>query len=374
MAPIGNDPPKRAIRTRGSWRVAVIAGIPIRVHLTFALLILWIALSSAVAGLGPTATVVGVILVFVVFAIIVIHELGHALMARRFGVRTREILLLPIGGIASLERIPDRPTQELAIAVVGPAINLVIAGLLWLGLTATGHTVHLGAATSLGGMFAVQLMWINVALAAFNLIPAFPMDGGRALRALLSLRLGRGRATEIAGTLGKLFALVLGIYGLIASPWLALIAVVIWLGARQELQTTRVREAIRDVPVSAAMNRQIHTVAPEESLEEAARWLVASGQNQVPIVDHGAPVGVLTRGDIATGLARGGTVSSVAAAPHHEAMVVGPADPLIDVFDVLTHSPETVAVVVEQGIPIGILSPEQIASFVVLRERPSAPS
>jgi Zn-dependent protease/predicted transcriptional regulator len=351
----------------------MIAGIQIRIHVTFVLLLVWVALSSKVAGLGPTATLLGVALVLVVFAIIVIHELGHALVARRYGVRTREILLLPIGGIANLERIPERPSQELAIAVVGPAINLVLAGVIWFAIALAGGDVHLGDATSLGGLFAAQLLWINVALALFNLIPAFPMDGGRALRALLAMRLGRERATEIAAGLGKMFAVTLGVYGLLTSPWLVLIALVIWFGARHEGEITRLRSAIRDVPVSAAMNRQVHTVTPDESLEEAARWLVASGQSQVPIVDHGAPVGVLTRGDVATGLARAGASSPVAAAPHHDAFIVTPADRLVDVFDQLAQSPETVAVVVQDGMPVGIVSPEQIASFVALRERPIAP-
>jgi Zn-dependent protease/predicted transcriptional regulator len=373
MAATPNGP--HASRRRGSWswRVGVIAGIPIRIHLTLALLLAWIAFAHTVGGLGPTATLLGLMLVVLVFVIVAVHELGHALMARRFGVHTREILLLPIGGIASLERMPARPAHELAIAIVGPAINLVIAGLLWAGISLAGGETDIRDVTTLGEAFVTQLLWINIVLAVFNLIPAFPMDGGRVLRALLSMRLGRERATDVAAGLGKTFAVLLGVVGLFYNPWLVLIAVVIWFGARHEAELVHVRAAIADVPVRLAMNSQIDTISSDEALEEAARLLVTTGQNQLPIVDDGQTVGVLTRGDIAAGIATSGPDAKVTAAPHHDAITIAPTESLDTVFDRIVETPDAVAVVVDRGIPIGIVTSEQLATFVALRTRPPAP-
>jgi len=347
--------------------VAVIAGIPIRVHVTLALLLAWIAISYSAGGLGPAATLLGVLLVVAVFAIIAMHELAHALVARRFGVRTREILLLPIGGMASLEHLPERPSHELAIALVGPLVNLVLAAILWLGITLAGGEIDVRAAGSAGEAFATQLLWINVALAVFNLIPAFPMDGGRALRALLAMRLGRERATAISAGLGKMFAVGLAVFGLLFNPWLVLIAAVVWFGAGREAEVVRLRAAITDVPASAAMNRRFDTVTPDESLGDAARLFVETGQGQIPIVDHGEAIGVLTRTDVADGIARGGAAGPVGSAPHHEAITVAPGEPLDRVFDRLVRSPDAIAVVVDRGAPVGIITAEQLATFVAMQ-------
>lgn len=363
-------PAVQPTRSAWSWRAGSIAGIPIRIHLTLVFLLAWIALSPAVTGVRPQATLAGILLVVVVFAIIVIHELSHALMARRFGVETREILLLPIGGIASLEQFPERPSQELAIALVGPAINLVLAGLLWLGIMLGRGSVDPAAATTIWQLFVVQLMWVNLWLALFNLIPAFPMDGGRVMRALLAMRLGRLRATDVAAALAKVIAAVFAMLGLLFNPWLILIAVVVWLGARQEAAMVRLRTAISDVPVSAAMKRQIEVVTPDQPLEQAARLLVATGQAQLPIMDHGEMVGVLTRGDVTSGIAAAGADGRVAAAPHHDAVTVAPTEPLDHVLDRLASSPDAIAVVVDDGVPVGIVTTEQLAMFAALRVPP----
>jgi Zn-dependent protease/predicted transcriptional regulator len=326
-----------------SLRVGSLFGIPIRVHLTFVLflaLIAWSQLSS-------------VVMVLCIFAVIVVHELGHALVARRFGIHTRQIMLLPIGGVASLERIPEKPSQELAVALVGPAINLVIAAIL----------------APFDHPFTRALMWINIGLAVFNLLPAFPMDGGRVTRALLAMRLGHLRATEIAATLGKVIALALAVLGVFTNWWLILIAIVVWMGARAEAQATRMRAAIVDVPVSVAMNRQIDVVRSDEEIGEAARLLVTTGQQQLPIVDEGETVGVLTRTDVARGLDHAGPRATISEAPHHTAITVGPSESLEGVFDRLSHEPDSIAVVVDRGVPVGIVTTDQLATDVALHGR-----
>lgn len=360
-------PVRRRPRSFWTWNLGRIAGIPIRMHLTLLVLLAWIAGAYMLSGATLTATAIGLLLVLTIFAIIVVHELGHALVARRYGIRTRDIMLLPVGGISSLERMPEKPSQELAVALVGPAINLVLAAIIWGGIELTGGTTRLGEATSVTGAIATQLMWINIALAVFNLLPAFPMDGGRALRALLAMRMSNERATNIAATLGRLLAVVFGIAGLFLNPLLILIAMVVWFGATQERALAQLKSAITGVPVSAAMLRRVETVAPDQPLEDAAALLLRGGLDQLPVIDNGKPIGVITRRDVATALAHAGPDATVASAPRHSIVEVSPADSLDVVLDRLRQDPDAVALVVDGDQPVGLLTAEHLSTYVALR-------
>lgn len=208
-----------------SWKLGTLAGIDTQVHASFLLVVLWAAW-AAYSGAGTgLAVVLGVSFLLAVFGSVLLHELGHALMARRFGIATRRIVLLPIGGVAQLEGQPRTPRQELAIALAGPAVNVLIAAGLFM-LTA-------GGMPSLFGLLG-SLMVANLWLAGFNLLPAFPMDGGRALRALLATRMGGVRATEVAVQVGKVAAIAFGLVGLVTSPILVLVAVFVWFAAHAE--------------------------------------------------------------------------------------------------------------------------------------------
>lgn len=356
----------RAPRRRWELRFGSIGGIPIRLHITLLLLFVWIAVTYWIAGLGPRGTITGVLLLACVFATIVLHELMHALAARRFGVRTRDILLLPIGGISSLERIPDRPREELAIALAGPAFNLVVAGVLWAGLALAGSGFSLEGASS-GEAFALQLMWINVVLAAFNLLPAFPLDGGRALRAILATAMRRDRATALAAGLGQGLAVLLGLFGLWFNPWLALIAVFLFFAARGELALVRIRSALAGVPASAAMQAQVDVVRADEPLSRVAGLFVHHGGTAIPVVQDGATVAALTREDVAAGIDLAGPEAPVAAAPHHDVVTVAPTEPLDRLLDRL--GTDRIAVVVDRDVPIGLVTTEQLASYVALHPR-----
>jgi Zn-dependent protease/CBS domain-containing protein len=361
-----NLPAAHHRRSLWTWNLGRIAGIPIRMHLTLLLFLAWIASTYMLRGAGLSVTALGIVLVATIFVIIVVHELGHALVARRFGIATRDIMLLPIGGIASLEHMPDKPKQELAVAIVGPLINLALAGLLYIGIVATHGTTRITEATTIGGAIVTQLMWINIGLAVFNLLPAFPMDGGRVLRALLAMRMGHARATDVAARLGKLFAVFIGIAGLFYNPLLLLIAFVVWSGATQERALVQLKNAISGVPVSAAMLRRVESVTPEQPLEDAAALLLTGGLNQLPVIDHGQPVGVITRSDVASALARAGTEATVATAPKHDIVTVSPADSLDFVLDKLRQHPDAVALVVDHGQPVGVLTAEHLAAYVAL--------
>jgi Zn-dependent protease len=210
-----------------------IAGIDVFVHATFFILLAWVALSAYQSSGRIAAAASGVASILTVFGVVVLHELGHALTARRFGIATRDITLLPIGGVSRLERMPEDPRQELQVALAGPAVNIALAAaayaaFLVLGLGAIDHV------SVMEGSFLTRLFSINVSLALFNLIPAFPMDGGRVFRALLALRMDRARATEVAARTGQALALVFALAGLVWNPMLLLIALFVWMGASQE--------------------------------------------------------------------------------------------------------------------------------------------
>jgi Zn-dependent protease len=216
-----------------SWKLGRFAGIDTYVHASFLLLVAWSVWASwSGAGTG-LAVVMGVTFLLAVFASVLLHELGHALVARRYGVATRRIILSPIGGIAQLEGMPRRPRQELAVALAGPAVNFVLAAGLWL-------LAPLFAGAPIMSTLLGSVMLANLGLGLFNLVPAFPMDGGRALRAVLAERVGPYRATETAAKVGKAIAVVMGVAGLVWGPFmLALVAAFVWFAANAEQQASR---------------------------------------------------------------------------------------------------------------------------------------
>src|SRR5574341_912145 len=252
-----------------SVRLFRVGGIEVRVHLTFLLLLIWAAYYwGSLSQSALNGAVFGVIVTLLLFVAVTLHELGHSLQAKRFGVRVTSITLLPIGGVAQMEEIPEQPSQELRIAMAGPLVNLgIAAALIVVALVLDARAVltldelrrALGT-TSWAGMLA-YLTTANLAMAAFNLIPAFPMDGGRVLRALLATRMDYVKATRIAAAIGQGFAWLFGFWSVAARQWtLTLIAVFIWMGAAGEARTVEVRGALRGGQVREAMSREPLTV------------------------------------------------------------------------------------------------------------------
>jgi Zn-dependent protease/CBS domain-containing protein len=298
-----------------SWKIARVGGIDLRVHATFVILLVWLAIVYF-RELGTVAgAATGVFFTLALFASVVLHEFGHALTARRFGVPTRDITLLPIGGVARLEYIPDKPKQELQIALAGPAVTLVIALTLYVVLRVLGLPAVVDdnlAVQQGGGAFVAQLMWVNVTLLLFNLLPAFPMDGGRVLRAALALRMKYLRATMLAARVGKVFALLFGVVGLLYNPLLVLIALFVWLGAASESSTTQMHSVLSGVNVERVMIRDIRTLAPGDTLDTALHHVLEGFQTDFPVVENDNVVGVLTRAGLLAGLAGAGREAPVA--------------------------------------------------------------
>jgi len=262
------------------WKLGTLAGIGVYLHWSFWLLPFWILMSS---GSGLSGAVGSVLFVFAIFGCVVLHELGHALMARHYGIGTRDITLYPIGGVASLERMPRRPSQELAIAVAGPAVNVVIAGVLFGILVVAGISVQGSALNLVGGSFLLNLLAVNVFLVVFNMLPAFPMDGGRVLRALLAMRKPYVRATEIAARVGQGIAILLALAGMWTGGTLLFVAMFVFLAAQAELTMARRQEFASASSVVDAVTW--HQLSSDESAPDSGiAWLDAEDANDSDII------------------------------------------------------------------------------------------
>jgi len=350
-----------------SWRIGRIAGIPVYLHGTFLALIAFLFVSDWSRGRDLAAALAGVGFVLLIFGTVVLHELGHAMAARRFGIRTRDITLLPIGGLARLERMPEVPRQELWVALAGPAVNVALALLTFLaGSAFAGGEPEW--TPSLESESALQrFMSVNVLLAAFNMIPAFPMDGGRALRALLAERLDYVRATEIAAYLGQGLALVFGFVGLFANPFLVFIALFVWMGASAESSAVTIRSALAGIPVSRAMIRDFRALPVDATLAQVAELVIAGSQRDFPVLEHDRVVGILTRDALVKALAAPGQDWRVRDAMTDAFETVDAGEMLERAFARLQAGQCPVLPVLAAGRLVGLLTADNVGEYVVLR-------
>ena len=351
-----------------SYRIGRIAGTDIKVHLTFLLLVgLWGVRGYDEGGLG--GALASALALLALFACILLHEFGHILMARRFGVRTPDVILLPIGGVARLERIPDVPRQELLIALAGPAVTLAIIVGLYGILLLTRHSASIGQ-LSPEGPFLAQLMAVNVYLLLFNLIPAFPMDGGRVLRALLASRLGLVRGTRIAATLGQMLATAGGVYGFVANePFLILIAFFVFLGANAEAGAVATRAVSQGLNVGQLMVTDFRTIPVHATLSQAVELLLSGEQREFPVVDNlGRTEGILTRDNLIRGLSQRGADSSVAQAMTADVPLVPPTLSFQEALERLRSSRlPALPVVNAAGAIVGLLTQDNITDHLLVR-------
>jgi Zn-dependent protease/CBS domain-containing protein len=353
--------------TAWSWKVGRIAGIPIYIHWTFLILLGWILFSGLNAGKAPAEAFQEVGFVLALFGCVVLHELGHALMARRFGVTTSDITLLPIGGVARLQRIPEKPAEELLVAIAGPLVNVAIAAILYalgvrLGLVVSDEQVLIK------GGFAARLMLVNVFLVLFNLLPAFPMDGGRMLRALLAMFLEYGRATRIAASVGQVMALGFVFLGLqTGNVMLLLIAVFVWIGAGAESSQVQERLELEGVPVREAMLTEFHTLTPRDTLAHAAELLLAGTQQDFPVIEGETVVGVLTRAGLMRGLAHGGRDAPVGDYADPEVGHVEADSMLVPAVALLREGDVPCLQVLNGGQTVGLLTLENIGEYLMVR-------
>lgn len=349
-----------------SLKLGRILGIDVYIHITFLLLLGFIGISQWLTGKGAGAAWNMVLFFGGVFLCVLLHEFGHAMAARRYGIGTREITLLPIGGLARLERMPEKPVQELVVALAGPAVNVVIAAGLFLGLWLGGHWQS-GLPLNAGQWGLLErLLTANLFLVAFNLLPAFPMDGGRVLRSLLAMRMSKVRATNIAATIGRGMAVLFGFVGLFSNPMLLLIALFVWIGATQEAAATEMKSSFNGVPVREAMLTRFETVSPHGTVTEAARLLLAVSQQDFPVVENGRVTGLLTRDAIIKTLRERGDYILVGEVMERDIVVARP-DELLEAVMAQSAVERPGAVPVEQnGRLVGLLTPDNIGELYMI--------
>ncbi len=350
-----------------SWKLGTFAGIDVFMHVTFLILLGWVALSHWIAGDSLAAAVEGVGFILALFACVVLHEYGHALTARRYGIKTRDITLLPIGGVARLERMPDKPTQELWVALAGPAVNVVIAIVLFAWLQVTSSLVPIADLEVGRGSFVERLMVVNLFLVGFNLLPAFPMDGGRVVRALLAMRMEYTRATHIAASLGQSVAILFGFIGLFSNPFLLFIAFFVWIGAAQEASMTQMKSALAGIPASRAMLTDFRTLSLTDTVNHAVDLILAGSQHDFPVMDDGKVVGILTRKNLMSGLARSSPDTPVAELMQREFEVFDSYDMLESAFARLQECQCQSAPVVHDGKLVGLLTQDNVGEFLMIQ-------
>ncbi|MDX2267593.1 MAG: site-2 protease family protein [Bryobacter sp.] len=335
----------------GSIRLFVISGIPVRLHFSFLILIAFLAFLS----FSGKDALMEALVILTLFGCVILHELGHAMVARLYGVRTLEIVMFLIGGVARLERAM-KPREELWVALAGPAVNIFIAASLF------------GLQSVLGNSnFLSEVMMLNLGLAAFNMLPAFPMDGGRVLRSILSMFFEDLKATQIAAAVGRILAVAMGIFAIWQGPlMLLLVAFFVFTGAQQEYMGQKSNSLMKGAVVKEAMIRNFISLPHGSTFQQAAEQLLDTSQQEFPVVHGNQPLGLLRRDALLTGLAQHGPDSYISSAMERDFLRVSPNDALEDILTQLAAADYT-ALVMEDEELIGLLTQENLNEFLVLR-------
>jgi Zn-dependent protease len=350
-----------------SLKLGRLLGIDVFVHVTFLVLLGFIGVAHWLRDQSVIAALTGVLFFACLFLCVLLHEYGHALAARQYGIATKDITLLPIGGLARLERMPEKPAQELVVALAGPLVNVVIAASLFAGLVLSGKWQPMSQLSLVQGGFAERLMVVNVFLVLFNLLPAFPMDGGRVLRSLLAMRLPYARATDIAAAIGKGMAVVFGFIGLFANPMLLLIALFVWIGASQEAKAVQMRSAFDGVRVREAMLTDFRTLLPQDSLAMATRLVLAGSQKDFPVVERGRVVGLLPHDDLFRALQERGDAVSVERVMLTDYDSLSPDEGLDAALARVRPEKSRTLPVLKDDLLIGLVTMENVGELYMIR-------
>jgi Zn-dependent protease/CBS domain-containing protein len=349
------------------WKLARIAGIDVYMHATFLLLIGWVAFSHWTEQQSWSAVLSGVFFILLLFVFVVMHEYGHALTARKYGIKTRDITLYPIGGVARLERMPEKPIEELWVALAGPAVNVVIAGGLFGYLILTRTFEPLTGLTISTGSLVERLMIVNLWLVGFNLIPAFPMDGGRVLRALLGLRLEYVQATQIAASVGQGFAFLFGFIGLFTNPFLVFIALFVWMGAAQEASMVQMKYSLSGIPVTRAMLTDFQTLTPRDTLARVVGLILAGSQHDFPVIQDDRVVGILDRDTFMKALSEHGQSMPVVEVMRRDITEIDSHEMVEAALRRLQENGSKTLPVTHNGQLVGLVTSENITEYLMIR-------
>ena len=351
-----------------SWKIARIAGIDIYIHATFFLLIYFVGITYWNQHGTLSAVVAGIGFILALFVCVVLHELGHSLTARRYGIQTRNITLLPIGGMASLEKMPEDPRQEIHVALAGPAVNFIIALALYAYLLLSNTPVDTAEISVTSGNYLYTLMVMNIFLGVFNLLPAFPMDGGRVLRAFLALRMDHALATQKAAAVGQSLALGLGLLGVIYNPFLVLIAVFIWFGAAMENSTEQMKSVLADATVRHAMLREFHSLSPEDTLSKAVELTLAGSQKDFPVGYHNHLTRILHHSDLIKGLQEKGEHARISELPLQDILTADINEPLNALVERMQGNRSLMICIMDNGQVAGLLNLDNILELIKIHD------
>ena len=351
-----------------SWKIARIAGIDIYIHATFLLLVYFVGIAYWNQQGTLTAVISGIAFILALFICVVLHELGHSLTARRYGIQTRNITLLPIGGVASLEKMPDDPRQEINVALAGPAVNFLIALALYIYMLLSNTPFNADDISVTGGAYLYRLMVMNIVLGGFNLLPAFPMDGGRVLRACLALRMDHALATKKAAAVGQSLALCLGLIGLIYNPFLVFIAVFIWFGASMENSAEQLKSILADATVRHAMLNEFHSLAPEDTLAKAIKLTLAGSQKDFPVGYRNQLNSVLHHSDLIKGLQEKGENARISELALQDILTADINEPLKELVERMQGNSAQMICIIDNGQVVGLINLENILELIRIHD------
>ncbi|MCB0548346.1 MAG: site-2 protease family protein [Phaeodactylibacter sp.] len=355
-----------------SLKIARIAGINVYLHWTFLILLAWIFIANLSAGQSTAEALIGVASILALFACVVLHEFGHALAARRYDIQTQKIVLLPIGGVAMLEKMPENPRHELVVALAGPAVNLAIAGILIAYLLLSGqelpfHLLKDFSQIDLNKDFLSYLLLVNGLLFLFNLAPAFPMDGGRVLRAFLSMRYDRATATNIAAKIGQFLAIALVFMGFMGNIWFIFIGLFIYLGASGEANYEAQRSLLSNLTVKDVLMHQYTPLHAWETIGRAVEILLDGQEKEFIVTEDNQIIGTISRDDIIKGLQALGKEERLKRIVNPDWIRLSTSMNLNEAYEQMSGKKLSICPVYDEyGQLVGVLNQENILEAVMI--------
>lgn len=354
---------------KGSFKLGNIAGIGIFIHWTFSILIAFIIFSNYRQGQNAIQILWSVLFVISIFVTVFLHELGHALAAKRYNINTKDITLLPIGGLARLERIPEKPSEELVVAIAGPTVNIalaVITGLLISVPDAESLTLQLTAGVNSSNFF-LNFLVVNIWLALFNLIPAFPMDGGRVLRAILSMNMDRRKATNIAAKIGQVLAMGFVFIGFYSNPFLIFIGLFIFLGAQAEASMVQAKFVLAGYTVNDVLMRHYETISASETVKTAVSMLLNGQSKTFLVTEDEVPVGTVSRDEIILALSKKGEDEIISRIMNNDLLFLEADTSLEKAYLQMQQHKSTLMPVMLDHKLIGTVDNENILEFLMVK-------
>lgn len=355
---------------KGAFKIGSIAGINLFIHWTFSILIAYIVFSNYRAGQSTEQIIWSVIFILSIFVTVLMHELGHALTAKRFNIITKDITLLPIGGLARLESIPEKPKEELIVAIAGPAVNIAIALIIGLFITipdAKDLNEQLSSGVNSSNFF-LAFYFVNLWLALFNFIPAFPMDGGRVLRALLAMKFERHIATNIAARIGQILALGFIFLGFYYNLFLIFIGLFIMFSAQAEAEYTQIKSMLKGYKVKDVLMKNYQELDAGEKIKTAVQMLLNGQSKNFLVTENHKPVGTLSRNEIIKTLSEHGENELIRNAMNSNLIFLNTDSPLEEAFQKAQQNKSTLMPVMENDKLIGTLDTENILEFIMVKD------